>query len=103
MHLRHHSIESWRQPLMLLNRSLLLFETLLLSESLSHSHFRECTKKIFLPISLKLNLKKQLISMIDELKSSVNNANAFLEDVFYKKNNLFRNMQVLYNQKTRYL
>lgn len=54
MHLRHHSIESWRQPLMLLNRSLLLFGTLLLSESLSHSHFRECTKKIFLPISLKL-------------------------------------------------
>ena len=47
--------------------------------------------------------KKQLISMIEELKSSVNNANAFLEDVFYKKKNLFRNIQVLNNQKTRNL
>jgi hypothetical protein len=33
----------------------------------NNRHSKE--KKTFLPISLKLNLKKQLISMIEELKA----------------------------------
>jgi len=51
--------------------------------------------RIFLPISLKLNLKKQLISMIEELRAEAVNYLALKKCFSNKENNLFRNIQAV--------